>query len=97
MAIPDERVLIIIWKEAIVLIAKDTKIIKISTYRRMRQMKRRKMWVSENLGRLIIIVYIVGLFFVIGFSIYEVVLGIRNPHWTTYRQSYPYPDLYPVP
>lgn len=79
------------------LIAKDAKIIKISTYKRMRQMKRRKMWVTENIGRLIIIFYIVGLFFVICFSIYEVVSGVRNPNWTTYRQYYPYPDLNPVP
>jgi hypothetical protein len=69
---------------------KNTKIIKISAYKRIKKIKRRKMWVTENKEKILIFIFIAGLLFLICLYKFEQISIIKNFNWTNYNQNYPY-------
>lgn len=65
-------------KEAFLLKINDRKIIHFSFYKRMKKKKKRKKWVKENTAKIIVLIYLVGLSFVLYFFIYELFSIIKN-------------------
>lgn len=69
---------------------KNTNIIKISAYKRIKKIKRRKMWVTENKEKIFIFIFIAGLLFMIWLYKFEQISIIKNLNWTNHNKYYPY-------
>jgi hypothetical protein len=82
-------------REVFILILKRSKIVNISTYKRKRQLRKKKIWVIKNKAWVITIMSVVGLSSSIWFFKGDPSSNFSNPNQINYDKMYP--NLYSMP